>query len=134
MDDAAPDEPLAWVSIVCLIIVIAGSTATVFAGRLRPSLIRAIGAAGLAIVATVLLIDRFQRWHTAPLYVLLHLSLALIKFDSLRAMWREYRHGRTAVCTVGCQAISCDRTSCPSRRVLPIVPAHVSGPQEKRDG
>lgn len=133
LDDATPGEPLAVVSIVSLSLVVTSCAINVFASRLRPSLLRAVGSAMLGVVASVLLIDRFQRWHTAPLYAILHLGLGLMSADNLRALWREYRHGRTAVCTVGCQAISCDRTQCTARRMLPIVPAHVDGGQEKRD-
>lgn len=134
VDELVPDEPLAVFSIVCLSILFASSMSTVFATRLRPSLIRSVGAAVVAVVACILVVDKFQRWHTAPLYALLHGGLALMSIDTLRALWREATQPRDCVCTVSCQAISCSVKTCKKRRVFPIVPVHVDGGQEKRDG
>ena len=120
-DDMVPDEPLAWVSIVCLLIVIVNAVLVVSALRLRPSLTRAAAKTLLGMWATVTLMQKLEGWHTSPLHLMLHLALAGISIDSMRALWADWKHPVSAVCNHRCQAISCSDRDCPMRQVLPIV-------------
>lgn len=121
LDDMVPDAPLAVVSIVCLSIVVANAALVVSAVHLRPSLLRALSKTLLGLWATATLMQKLEGWHTSPLHLMLHLALAGISIDSMRALWADWKHPVSAVCNHRCQAISCSMAGCPARHVLPVV-------------
>lgn len=129
-DDMVPDEPLAWVSIVCLLIVIAKAVAVVSAVRMRPRLLESIGMTLIGVVCVVMLMQKLEGWHTSPLYVTLHVGMALYFGSRLHALWVEWRNPPKSVCNRSCQGISCSDRDCPLRQVLPIVRL----PRSPRDG
>lgn len=121
LDDMVPDAPLAIISVACLTIVIVNAVLVVSALRLRPSLTRAAAKTLLGMWATVTLMQKLEGWHTSPLHLMLHLALAGISIDSMRALWADWKHPVSAVCNHRCQAISCSMDGCPARHVLPVV-------------
>lgn len=121
LDDMVPDAPLAIISVACLTIVIVNAVLVVSALRLRPSLTRAAAKTLLGMWATVTLMQKLEGWHTSPLHLMLHLALAGISIDSMRALWADWKHPVSAVCNHRCQAISCSTAGCPARHVLPVV-------------
>lgn len=129
LDAMVPDEPAAWISIVCLPIIIINSIICVSAVRLRPSFWRAAFSAALGMWATVVLATKIETWHTSPLHLLLHLSLAGNALTNLAQMLRERREAAGGhMCNEDCRIISCSVVGCPYRQPLPVFRAGVERP------
>lgn len=91
IDDMAPDEPLALVSMICLSIVIMNCIAVASATKLRPSLALAVYESLLGIWATTMLCEKLETWHTSPLHLMLHLALAGLAVEGLIGLSAERR-------------------------------------------